>query len=60
MEHLSVDELRPAARDVHGVAVVDALRGGRARAPAAGPGARAAARPAASDRQAHREQDIQR
>lgn len=46
LEHLPTDELRAAASDVHRVAVVDAVRAGRAAAPAAGPGARAAERPA--------------
>lgn len=48
LEHLATDELRAAAGDVHGVTVVDAVRGGRARAPAASPGERAPERLAAS------------
>lgn len=43
LEHLTADELCAAASDVHGVAVVDAVRDWRAGTPVASPGARAAA-----------------
>lgn len=48
LEHLTADELCAAAGHVHGVAVVYAIRGGRARASAASPGERAPERLAAS------------
>lgn len=43
MEHLTADEFSTATGDVHGVVVVDAVRGWRAGTPTAGSGARAAA-----------------